>query len=459
LVGSTPTSVVLVVTSTPDPSLPTQTPIVITATQEELPTQQSQIIVPTSTEPIIETEEPTAEVEAGTEEANAVAATDLPTGNDTRDLGAEDGALAPQLEAIAALSPLVPIDGGSFLMGTLDTEVAPSVRFCVDSGGACLSSDADDSIPQHEVVLDPYQIEANEVTYGQYIAFLTYLKSTGVDHRNGCTYNGLAQQCVVTTMEDATISSIGYDSANYTIPSFIEELPVINVTWFGANAYCEAINRRLPTEAEWERAARGRSNSLFPWGNPPEAFEVDNTQVVTGIFGGAVSAPVAVNTVNRDTNDFGVLHMGGNVSEWVADWYSATTYNQNSQQGVVNNPTGPARGEYRVVRGGNYAYNLFFARAVHRLNRRPGEDFANVGFRCADDAVEEPASTINDTGANTTTQGTTDTQAGFTPAAGTPDPASLGVIDSATEESSAPTLPAAPTSAVTTPIPSLPPGD
>src|SRR5690606_23059821 len=125
----------------------------------------------------------------------------------------------------------------------------------------------EDSLPPHPVQLSSFNIEETEVSYQQYIAFLGYLQRTGRTHQNGCGSGGIAQPCVDTTAENAN-SHIRFDSANYeVVPAFYSDYPVVNVTWYGANAYCQTIGRRLPTEAEWEWAARGNLDGEYPWGD------------------------------------------------------------------------------------------------------------------------------------------------------------------------------------------------
>jgi formylglycine-generating enzyme required for sulfatase activity len=453
----TPTAVVQVVTSTPDPNQPTITPLIITATSEPRPTQEAGILIPSSTPPVVEeptTEEPVVTEETGTTETQASATESLDSTDDsaaTQETGTggtrtvDSGGIPAELEGIT--SQLVPITGGTFTMGTNPQEVSSAVLICQDNGGSCDANTATDSYPAHNVTLDAFSMEQTEVSIRQYVAFLNYLKSTGVDHTNGCSN----QRCVETKIENPDGSNIAYDTNLYTVePDFAGELPVIYVSWYGADSYCRAIGRRLPTEAEWEYAARGTGNNIYPWGNDllvenastGRSFNEDGTPV-------GLQPITAFNTVG---SPFGTINQAGNVSEWVADWYGAYS--------AVDafNPTGPAAGSQKVIRGGNWADNPFFARSMHRISAAPTQETATVGFRCAADA-QDPASTLGTTGTTGTTGGSLG-NATFEAPVGTPDPSSLGVIGGSTETGgAAPTLaPATPTLSGGPTQPSLPPG-
>jgi len=156
----------------------------------------------------------------------------------------------------------------------------------------------------------------------------------------------------------------------------IDKFPVGNVSWFEAKAYCEWRGGRLPSEAEWEKAARGKNGNEYPWGNewnPKFANTGDDGEWEDGV------APVGAYKMNM--SPFGVMDMAGNVWEWVADWYKA--YPESSYQSNLYGET------YRVIRGGgggmgHYAISYFY-RTSTRQYSEPEMQSADVGFRCAKD--------------------------------------------------------------------------
>jgi formylglycine-generating enzyme required for sulfatase activity len=274
----------------------------------------------------------------------------------------------------ALLSELVSVDGGTFTMGTDLAEVRAAVDECVADEGQCQISYGEDSLPSRQVTLDPFQIETTEVTYQQYLTFLNSLGPRS--HLNGC--DGFA--CLATTNE-TDASNVIFDSANYRVQAFLEQYPVAGVTWYGARAYCTAIGRRLPTEAEWERAARGSDGRIFPWGNEYSGeFAKTSRPVVEETQRGAV----AVGSFPLGRSPYGALDMAGNVEEWVNDWYSETYYRQ--PEASQPNPQGPPAGTQKVLRGGSWATMPFFARTPHRRSLEPDKQSISAGFRCAADA-------------------------------------------------------------------------
>jgi formylglycine-generating enzyme required for sulfatase activity len=284
-------------------------------------------------------------------------------------------------------SSLIFVPGGEFMMGTTVSEVAEAVRECTDVYNAnCQLSYGEDSIPQHSVELAAYQIEQTEVSYRQIVNFLNILGPGS--HLNGCD----GQPCVETNNE-RDISPIQFDGVAYRVPTSIEDFPATHVTWYGASAYCEALERRLPTEAEWELAARGTDGRIYPWGN---TFETSFARTrADNVVGGE---PVGAYPIGA--SPFGVLNMAGNVAEWIYDWYGDDYYSNAPGE----NPQGPMTGTERVVRGGSWDAMPFFARSVHRQFLAPNFAAAWVGFRCAADvAGDVPPRNVTPTPFNTPT--------------------------------------------------------
>lgn len=282
------------------------------------------------------------------------------------------------------------VNGGEFQMGTTPQEIVEAVRLCVDEqAGNCAMSMAEDSAPQHSVSVDSFALEVYEVTNRQYTAFLNVLGTES--HLHGC--DGFA--CVQTRTENEN-SVIFQENGYYLVPGNLANYPVAGVTWYGAFAYCRSIGRRLPTEAEWEYAARGVDGRIYPWGNTWDpAFARTSISPDPEVVG---AYPVGSFFIGA--SPFGIQDMAGNVAEWVSDWYDPVYYASASANG--DNPTGPESGEEKVIRGGSWDAKPFFARTMHRQSLPPTQTGLWVGFRCADDA-EGVSGTSTPFPTNTTT--------------------------------------------------------
>ena len=223
--------------------------------------------------------------------------------------------------------------------------------------------------PLHEVYLDAYLIDKYEVTNAEYRACI----ASGKCHDLG-EYG-----------QDDTWSE-GEDREAYYHDARWSDFPVLGVTYNEARTYCEAVGKRIPTEAEWEKAARGSTDTRrFPWGNEWFNCTLANLRVGPGEYctpGGSD----AVGDHPTGASPYGVMDMSGNALEWVSDYYSRDYYSVSPR----NNPKGPASGEGRVLRGSSYytdpiyLYGMVFERIS--FGNHSDDDESNngdVGFRCA----------------------------------------------------------------------------
>jgi len=204
-----------------------------------------------------------------------------------------------------------------------------------------------DEGPQHTVTLDAYWIDRTEVTAGKYAL---------------CVQAGACKPPVRKTTN--AIDNF-YGNPDYA------DWPVIYVNWADAEAYCSWAGRRLPTEAEWEKAARGVEGALYPWGNasPDETL---------ALFGNHIEDVVKTGSYPAGASPFGALDMAGNAWEWTADWYSSDYYSHSP----TADPPGPESGERKSMRGGSWNFDTPGLRASYRLAKEPTYASADVGFRC-----------------------------------------------------------------------------
>jgi formylglycine-generating enzyme required for sulfatase activity len=245
---------------------------------------------------------------------------------------------------------MIYVPAGDFLAGAADAD-----------GKA-----GDDERPQHTVNVDAFWIDKTEVTNAQYAQFLNALGS----HVDTCG----GHQCLEMKEGEDADSHILQRDGRYEVERGFEEHPVIEVTWYGAQAYCQWAGARLPTEAEWEKAARGVDGRIYPWGNG--APDCSKEQ-----YGDCSRATVPVGSKPAGASPYGALDMAGNVWEWVADWYDVSYY----LSSPASNPQGPTSGEEKVFRGGSWGYLPQFTRTTDRGCNHPWYAGPNIGFRCAAD--------------------------------------------------------------------------
>jgi len=232
---------------------------------------------------------------------------------------------------------------GSTLVSTSDG----MVMVYVPQGNFIMGSDSGEKGegPSHQVWLDAYWIDKTEVTNAMYAL---------------CVQAGVCSPPF--SISSPTRSSY-YGNLQYA------NYPVIYTSWKDASYYCNWAGRRLPTEAEWEKAARGTDGRTYPWINSPPTCSLAN-------FSSCVGDTVAVGSHLFGASPYGALDMAGNAWEWVNDWYDIHYYEYSPSR----NPQGPTSGGGHVLRGGGYVSIWEDIRVFHRSN---ADSSSNSGFRCA----------------------------------------------------------------------------
>lgn len=226
-----------------------------------------------------------------------------------------------------------------------------------------LNNSLDDEGPEHRVFLDSYYIDKFEVSAKDFSAFLnTNNNSKGYYHDN----------------KFGTLIFTG----KYEPRPGLENFPINNVSWQAAHDYCKWKDKRLPSEAEWEKAARGENANTYPWGNqPPSPKLARYHQTWTEEIKHKVFVPV--DAFEEGKSVYGLYNMAGNVKEWVDDWYERGYYKEIDEYA---NPKGPIGGEFKVVRGGSWRDLKGFIYSSFRNNGTPNSRMDDYGFRCARDA-------------------------------------------------------------------------
>jgi formylglycine-generating enzyme required for sulfatase activity len=256
-------------------------------------------------------------------------------------------------------------------------EAAPAGMVYVPTGAFIMGSSAaeghPDETPPHRVCLSGFYIDKHEVTNAQ---FKEFTEASG--------YVTEAEKGASAADDRTWRHPYGPESNAEDMPNH----PVVCISWNDANAYALWAGKRLPTEAEWEKAARGTDSRRYPWGNAAP----------TGTLANIADKSIELAWSNASLNDnhrmaspvgsfpdgksaYGIEDMGGNVWEWCFDWWSSTYY----ETGASNNPVGPESGEFKVVRGGSWFSGADGARAAQRMHFRPNGSSAAIGFRCVKD--------------------------------------------------------------------------
>jgi formylglycine-generating enzyme required for sulfatase activity len=254
----------------------------------------------------------------------------------------------------------VNVPAGEFTMGSTSEQIDLAVLSCKEAEGTCAAETFADELPVHSVYLDAYQIMRYEVTNKQYAQ---------------CVSNG---------------TCLGQDNAGNIIPYLSDvayaDHPVVDVNWFQAQNYCQWIGARLPTESEWEKAARGTNGRIYPWGNDFNG-NVANLCDTNCLFdwanknyddGYEKTSPVG--SYPDGVGPYGVYDMAGNVWEWVADWYDI-------YPGGIPNVSSHLGQTDRVLRGGSWNVYSSIVRTANRGRGDPVYSDYLIGFRCSRDLL------------------------------------------------------------------------
>ena len=213
----------------------------------------------------------------------------------------------------------------------------------------------DTEFPQRRIWLDGFEIDQYEVTLSEYLAFLLQ------HHRQ-----------VSDELQELIWHLI---DVHYIPDQVLAPWPALYVTWEEASAFCRAQKKRLPTEAEWEKTARGLQGQVFPWGrNEP----VESIAVFGQYHMHQIPLVAAVDSYSESQSPFKAYHMAGNVAEWVQDWFGSDYYPTMPER----NPQGPKSGRYKSVRGGSWKSKPVMLRTATRGGAFPQQREATIGFRC-----------------------------------------------------------------------------
>lgn len=233
-------------------------------------------------------------------------------------------------------APMVLVPAGEFVMGS-------------EKGD-------EDEAPAHRVYLNAFYIDKFEVTNGRFAKYVETIQSEPP-----------------------------WGFTDKETPVIHAERPVRWVNWMDAMGYCLWLGKRLPTEAEWEKAARGTDERTYPWGNDPPT----PVHAVYGVKEGGAETVSVIGNHHMGQSPYGAQDLAGNLYEWVIDWYAEDFYSSFINSPAIN-PRGPSEGTAKVQRGGSYINTPYRLRSSFRTKGDPTEQDPNVGFRCAQDVQKQP---------------------------------------------------------------------
>jgi formylglycine-generating enzyme required for sulfatase activity len=272
---------------------------------------------------------------------------------------------------------MVLVPAGEFVMGSAPDDIASLLRLHPKANSAILK----DEIPRHRVFLEAFYMDKYEVTNAR---FQQFVQATGYQTQAENKGGGKIRTGAKTWAQvpDATWRAPQGQGSSI---AGLEAHPVVQVSWHDATAYCTWAGKRLPTEAEWEKAARGTEARLYPWGN-----EVDGTRVnfcdlncpfewKEAAVNDGYRSTAPVGSYEAGKSLYGAYDMAGNVWEWVADRYVANYY----RRSPARNPRGPTSGTQVVLRGGSWLYAAPSFRTTERAGVPADRRNENIGLRCA----------------------------------------------------------------------------
>ncbi|KPL83064.1 hypothetical protein SE18_19565 [Herpetosiphon geysericola] len=267
---------------------------------------------------------------------------------------------------------MVYIPEGSFLRGSTEDDLRYIESLCIDISKECNRALFSDELPQMAIWLHDYWIGQHEVTNAQYQIFVeaTHYVTDAEKRGESKVWSRLARTFEI-------VKGANWRSPGGPTTSIVEKLehPVVHIAYHDAEAYCQWDGKRLPTEAEWERAARGVDGWIFPWGNEWDATRLNHA------YEGNSFGTKAIGSFPAGASKDEVHDMLGNVAEWTSDWYSGEYY----KSGETRNPTGPkvSTGQH-VRRGGAWNTQSGFLHATWRIDLKD-DTSDSTGFRCVED--------------------------------------------------------------------------